>query len=161
MIQRVQTIFLFLSGIAIILMAFFPIAVFTDAAAAETNTKYMIFTIFEVSNEVGPNPFSFWFNLPILIFVAAIAVISITAIFLYKKRPLQMKLTQIGIFLNILLVMGILFFYIDQIEQVTGTMANYQDIGIYLPLISLVFLILANRFIRKDEKMVRSVDRLR
>ncbi|MCF8232689.1 MAG: DUF4293 domain-containing protein [Bacteroidales bacterium] len=161
MIQRVQTIFLFLSGVAIILMAFFPIAVFTDAVSAEANTKYMVFTVFEVSNEVGPDPFSLWFNLPLILLVAAVAVISIATIFLYKNRPLQMKMTQTGIFLNIIMVVGILFFYIDQIEKVTGTMAHYDDIGIYLPLISLVFLILANRFIRKDEKRVRSVDRLR
>ena len=161
MIQRIQTIFLFLSGVAIILMAFFPIASFTDAATTGSTTTYLIFDVFKVSNEAGPDPFPYWFNLPLIIVTAAIAILSLVTIFLYKNRPLQMKLTQTGIFLNIILIVGILFFYVERIEKQTGTMANYEYLGIYLPLISLVFLVLALRFIKKDEKIVRSFDRLR
>lgn len=161
MIQRIQTIFLFLSAAAIVLMAFFPIANFANAATTGSATSYFIFDIFKVSNEAGPDPFSFWFNLPLIIVAAAIALISIVTIFLYKNRPVQMKLTQTGIFLNIILIVGILFFYVERIEKQTDTMANYEYIGIYLPLISLVFLVLALRFIKKDEKMVRSIERLR
>jgi len=161
MIQRVQTLFLFLATVAIILLAFFPIANFTNAATADSNTAYLIFYVFEISNEAGPDPFSFWFILPLIVVSAGVAIISLITVFLYKNRPLQIKLSQTSIFLNVILIVSLLFFYIDRIESETQTMANYEYIGIYLPLISLVFLVLALRFIKKDEKMVRSLDRLR
>lgn len=161
MVQRIQTLFLILSAIALVALAFFPIANFTNAPGVEGATAYYIFTIFEISDGVGGSPFSFWFTLPLIVIPAAIAILSIVAVFLYKNRPEQIRLTQTGIFLNILLVVGILFFYIERIESVTQTTANYEYVGIYLPLISLVFLVLAHRFIRRDEKLVRSIDRLR
>lgn len=161
MIQRIQTVFLVLSAIAIGAMAFFPIANFTNAPGVKGATSYYIFTIFEISDGAGGSPFGFWFTLPLLVIPAAIAVLSIVAVFLYKNRAEQIRLTQTGIFLNILLVVGIMFFYIERIETITQSTASYEYVGIYLPLISLVFLVLAHRFIRRDEKLVRSLDRLR
>jgi len=48
------------------------------------------------------------------------------------------------------------------IEKKINIIPNYLDsIGIYLPLIALVFMVMANRAIKRDEKLVRSADRLR
>jgi len=48
------------------------------------------------------------------------------------------------------------------LESLTMTDADYiREPGIYLPIVSVVFLVLANRFIMKDEKLIRSADRLR
>ncbi|MEA3504551.1 MAG: DUF4293 family protein, partial [Bacteroidota bacterium] len=74
----------------------------------------------------------------------------------------QIKLSQIGIFLNILLIIGILFYYIPAIEDTANVAPDYKGAyGIYTPLISLLGLVLANRFIKKDEKLVNSSERLR
>jgi hypothetical protein len=43
----------------------------------------------------------------------------------------------------------------------TSEAVSEFEIGAYIPIINLLFLFLANRSILKDEKLVRSVDRLR
>jgi len=56
----------------------------------------------------------------------------------------------------------IFFYYVPELEAITETNADYiSEPGIYLSIVSVIFLILANRFIRKDEKLIRSADRLR
>jgi ABC-type polysaccharide transport system permease subunit len=58
--------------------------------------------------------------------------------------------------------MGIFFFYIPMIEKKISIVPDYSKaFGIYLPLVALVFLIMANRAIKRDDKLVRSADRLR
>ena len=84
------------------------------------------------------------------------------SIFLYKDRITQMKIVRIAILLQIILIALIFFVYAKIIETNLAASPDYLDeTGIYFTLISLVFLILANRSIMKDEKLVRSADRLR
>jgi uncharacterized oligopeptide transporter (OPT) family protein len=64
--------------------------------------------------------------------------------------------------LNIAFILAVLFIYIPLVERKTGIKPDYAGgIGIYLPIVSLMFLVLANRAIKRDEKLVRSSDRLR
>ena len=73
-----------------------------------------------------------------------------------------MKVVRFAIFLEIVMVALIFFVYAKIIETNLFASPDYlEEAGIYFPLISLIFLILANRSIMKDEKLVRSVDRLR
>jgi hypothetical protein len=73
-----------------------------------------------------------------------------------------MKVVRIAILLQIVLIALIFFVYAKIIETNLSASPDYLDeTGIYFTLVSLVFLILANRSIMKDEKLVRSVDRLR
>jgi hypothetical protein len=68
----------------------------------------------------------------------------------------------LAILLDIVLIALVFFVYASIIERNLLASPDYLDeAGIYFPLISLIFLILASRFIMKDEKLVRSVDRLR
>jgi len=91
-----------------------------------------------------------------------VAVLSVVCIFLYKNRVLQMKIVRLTILLNIVIIGLIFLVYAKIIETNLLTSPDYLDeAGIYFTLISLVFLILANRSIMKDEKLVRSADRLR
>jgi hypothetical protein len=62
---------------------------------------------------------------------------------------------------NIVLVMVIFFFYATKIKTLTMTEPEYNYTGMVLPLVSILFLILANQGIRKDEALVKSADRLR
>jgi len=64
-----------------------------------------------------------------------------------------------GIFLNIILVAGV---FLNYPKLFIDTKIDIEPgLGTYFPLISLVFLVLAYRFILKDEKLVKSADRLR
>lgn len=101
-------------------------------------------------------------TVPLIVITILTAILTLAIIFLYKKRTLQLKILRFGIMLFIVLILLILFFYVPEIEELTKVDADYtSEIGIYFPLISLVFMILANRFINKDEKLIRATDRLR
>ena len=94
-----------------------------------------------------------------------ISLLALTTIFLYKKRQLQIKLCK----LNLLLVtiqIAALVLYIDVAKEgISPTSPNDVLIGVklgtFIPLISFILLYLATRFIKKDEDLVRSADRLR
>lgn len=91
-----------------------------------------------------------------LIFVSiAITIISILN---YKKRQLQFVLNRLSIILNFILL-GV---FVYRALIVSGeTLVSEKGIGVFLPIISIVFLVLANKAIKRDEDLVKSVDRLR
>jgi hypothetical protein len=69
---------------------------------------------------------------------------------------------RLGLFTDVILIGLVFFVYAGIVENKLGASLNYLDeAGIYFPLIVMLFLILANRFIVRDERLVRSVDRLR
>lgn len=85
-------------------------------------------------------------------------LVALVSIFLFKNRGLQMRLALLTIVLSILLfvVAGLLVMTEQQ-----GTAEYEESFGVALPILALIFGILANRFIQKDDKLVRSMDRLR
>ena len=95
--------------------------------------------------------------LPIFILLI---LISFGAIALFKKRPLQSRLCLLGIVLCIALVV-LEDHQVDVIKASPLYSSGSWMPGIALPIIIIVPLILAMRGIRKDQKLVRSLDRLR
>ncbi len=88
-------------------------------------------------------------------------VVSFVAIFLFKNRPLQAKLAGTAMIISILLMALVVFatkMTIDQAPE--GSSANFNA-GIGMPLLALALNWFATRAIRKDEALVRSMDRLR
>jgi len=158
MLQRIQSVFLLLAFLAAVTLFFIPLA----GIYAPTATYK--FYIYEFKNMVPGEPslFTFMTTFPLLLLNLLVAVLSVVCIFLYKNRVLQMKIVRLTILLNIVIIGLIFLVYAKIIETNLLTSPDYLDeAGIYFTLISLVFLILANRSIMKDEKLVRSADRLR
>ncbi len=90
-----------------------------------------------------------------------IALLALYSIFQFKKRMLQIKLGAFNAFLMMIFV-GLATWLIFEGEKSLGEGAKATfGIGYFLPLGALLFNSLANRFIRKDENLVRSVDRIR
>lgn len=86
------------------------------------------------------------------------AALSLISIFMYKNRQSQFVLGRLNILLNFIL----LGFFVYQSLNVSGeTNVSEKGIGVVLPILSIVLLALANRAIKKDEDLVKSVDRLR
>ncbi|WP_298550946.1 DUF4293 domain-containing protein [uncultured Algibacter sp.] len=86
------------------------------------------------------------------------AFFSMVAIFRYKNRKSQFMLGRLNIILNFIL----LGFFVYQSLNVSGeTAVSKKGIGMLLPIVSIVLLALANKAIKKDEELVKSVDRLR
>lgn len=91
-----------------------------------------------------------------LIFGAiALTIISILS---FKKRQLQFVLNRLTILTNLVLL-GV--FVYRSLTLSGESLLSEKGIGVLLPIISIVFLVLANKAIKKDEDLVKSVDRLR
>jgi hypothetical protein len=158
MIQRIQSVFLFIAALAGVLLFFFPVATFYDEL--QGNYRFLITGI----ESMDPSPkmqFSFWFTSPLWIIDSASVIMSVVILVLYKNRIMQLRLVAFNILFNILLIILIFLFYTNKIQEYTHIEASYRQAGIFFPLISLLFLVLANRSIRKDEAKVRAADRLR
>ena len=184
MIQRVQSIFLLLVALCMGLMLAFDIwqkndvsngevveldAFFLthfkmqgveDAAEIETGDAVPGDTeiVIPEQAEVVIEQKAAWY---IAILAGIAAVVAIYSIFRYDNRLLQMKLAA----LNSLLIGGTLLACILLVNQgqemlTTGSEGAYRT-GLYMPAAALLFNMLANRFIRKDEALVRSSDRFR
>ena len=93
------------------------------------------------------------------ILAIAAATVAIIEIGKFENRLLQLKLGA----LNSLLMAGALgsavYFAIQQIKL--NQIAGQYEFGMWLPAIAMVSNLIANRFIRRDEKLVRDADRIR
>lgn len=151
MIQRIQSIYLLISFITSALLLFLPLSEYT--IAGET---YKLFVGgINPSLESSPNT---W---PLLVLTALVGILSIYCIFQYKNRSFQLKINTAAMFLNLFLVVAI-FYYSDQMLKIENTSAEFKNLfATYLPVISVLAIILANRGIRKDENLLKKSDRLR
>ena len=91
------------------------------------------------------------------VFFLISALLAIVSIFKYKKRQLQFVLGRIIILINLFLL-GILIYLSLTIP---GEASSEKGIGMFIPIVVIVFAVLANKAIKKDEDLVKSVDRLR
>ncbi|HSW67772.1 MAG TPA: DUF4293 domain-containing protein [Bacteroidales bacterium] len=150
MIQRIQTVFLFIAVVAIGVMFFMPLADFFG------DDFYFRLYINKVSDDtvVEVN------TIPLIAISAVMFVLPLVAIFMYKKLWLQMRLVRFAILLNLAMIIMLYFGYTDVIAKQASVSVSYQA-GVYFPLVSLVFLVLAMRFIVKDDKLLRNAGRLR
>jgi len=136
MLQRIQTLYLLMAaGISVGLIFMFPIWETTGGSKVYAYNELLYLMLFLGSG-----------------------ALSILSIFMFKNRKLQFVLGRLNIISNFFL----LGFFVYQSLNVSGeTLVSEKGIGMFLPIISIVFLVLANKAIKKDEDLVKSVDRLR
>ncbi len=157
MLQRIQSLYLLLASIMMAMLLFFPIADFWG------NISYQLsaFSFGDISPEAS-SPFSSGFTIPVLVFVIALSTLPLLAIFMYRKRRHQMKMVRVIMALLIAFLILVFFYYIPTIENQIALEADYVTAkGMFFPVASIVFLTFALRGIRKDEKLVKSMDRIR
>lgn len=157
MIQRVQSIFLALAAIAMFAMMFSPVWGKADAEGTQLvvlNTKTLIHSQGE---EVLQQSSTIY--LTVLAFLSA--AVAIGSLFSYKNRLTQMKLNVLNSLLLLATVALIAFNTHNAQKLFDPQYIGRFKIGFYLPIVALFFNSIANRFIRKDEKLIKSVDRLR
>lgn len=145
MIQRIQTIFLFLTAIVFGSLFKVPFAI-SDKPSAQ----YLSDQVYDVTDH------------PVLMVLTMLgALIALISIFLFRKRKVQLKFGYLIIVMAILLpVVAFLLFTRTSVDVDPSVNVNDQA-GMFLPLIAIIFAGLANHFIKKDEKLVKSMDRLR
>ncbi len=99
-------------------------------------------------------------GLPSLVSVVCIVLVLVGAfsLFSYKNRKRQLMLNTISLFINALLI-ALLIFWLQNLSG--GIQFPEKGIEPIFPSIAVLCLFIANIYIRKDEKLVKSVDRLR
>lgn len=137
MLQRIQTIYLLLAFVVTGILPFFiPLWTMTDGKVYFFMQNQVYVVLFGLST-----------------------TLSLLSIISYKKRQNQFVIGRLNIILNLIL----LGLFVYRSLNVSGeTLAvSEKGIGMFLPIVAIVLLVLANKAIKKDEDLVKSVDRLR
>lgn len=148
MIQRIQTLFLFLAILLLGSLFFLPLAEFY----APGHDYILFWNRIESGGEV-----LMWLY-ALAVLIAIIPVILLVTLFLYKKRRIQLRLCVYAIILSVAL--SGFFAYHILMMKTEGLLVAYQ-ITLTFPLIAAVLIWLAFVYIRKDDVLVRSLNRLR
>jgi hypothetical protein len=141
MIQRVQSIWLLLAAVGA--FAGFSLPFFSGNIIEPDKAK--TFQHLVATNNIG-----------ILLLTGLVGALALVALFLYKNRPLQLRLSFAGCILS---VINIILYYLQTQKFVAGE-GSYNITAIVTLLVP-VFFLLAARGISKDQKLVKSLDRLR
>ncbi len=144
MIQRIQSLYLFIGAI-ISLGLTFVFSLWENVV----NVEYYVMNLL-VEKEITIK------IIPILFILSGL--MSLVSIFLFKKRKDQFVINRLNILINLILL-GVLIY---NLLTLSGEMqVSEKGIGLGLPIIVIVLLVIANKAIKKDEDLVKSVDRLR
>ena len=141
MLQRMQSVWLLLAGICAFLTIRFSFYSGNIVIPGQAAT-------FQYLNAT--------FNIWILIVTIALVCIALIDIFLYKNRKLQGRLAFLGILLSLLNI----FLYLKEIHRFVENQGSHTITSVFVFMIP-VFFFLAMRGIYKDQKLVKSLDRLR
>ena len=137
MIQRIQTLYLLLAFVTTsILLFFIPLWILKDGKEFYF-MQSQVYTI-------------------VLGLSTALTLLSVVS---YKKRQNQFVIGRLNIILNLILL-GLFVYRSLNLSGETLAVSE-KGIGMFLPVLAIVFLVLANKAIKKDEDLVKSVDRLR
>ena len=137
MLQRIQTIYLLL-------------------ALLTTGVLPFVFPLWKESTGLD---YYFMKNTLYTAFFGLSTTLSLLSIISFKKRQNQFVLGRLNIILNLILL-G-LFVYRSLNLSGEAVTVSEKGIGMFLPIVAIVLLVFANRAIKKDEDLVKSVDRLR
>lgn len=157
MIQRIQTVWLLVAAITLLGLFVFPYVSFIDLVGL--GKQIYVTGIYSSNNNELVRESS---SVILAIYAGIVAIIPLLIIFLYKNRKRQVLLISIEIVLIILL--GIWMWSaahttLGAINQ--RVQAGNIGVGFFLLPVAVIFLGMAVRSIRKDEKLIKSADRLR
>ena len=155
MIQRIQTIFLLLAALSmgslfINGMSFFSLEG-TAVDLQNEKQSMLVDGVFDIGDHI------------LLVGICGVIILlSIIAIFQFSNRKRQVKITRISLVLNIVLLILITILFLQDFNKlVSREYVMNGEYGLLSPVLSIIFVLLAIRFIKKDDKLVKSMDRLR
>jgi len=145
MIQRIQTIFLLLAALSFGALFMLPMA-----TSSVSTAHFMADQVYGIQDHLA------------LLSIAIFAIgVSVLAIVLFKNRKLQRKLVHLIIVLAV--VMSVTSYFLLKMDMGDSilTAGLHMQPGMFLPFLGILFSLLAGYYIGKDEKLVKSMDRLR
>lgn len=157
MIQRIQSVFLALAGIGILLLFYIPLWTKATPQGDQEATLYLWkFVHTQAGKEVSSELIYYFVPLAL-----ASAALSFGSLFSYTNRLKQIKLNAINSLVLMVLTLWSVYHVITQYEKLFLPEQRGHYYGFFVIIACMFFITLANRFIRRDEKLVRSADRLR
>ena len=130
-------------------------SLYMAASAIATGVLPFVFELWTDKNNVDV---FFTTSVVYISFFVVSTVLAVFSILNFKKRQNQFVLNRLNMIFNFILL-G--FFVYCSLNLSGETFVSEKGIGMFLPAISIVLLVLANKAIKKDEDLVKSVDRLR
>ncbi len=180
MIQRIQSLWLVLAACCLALCFMTPVARYALDLPTTQQTVNAELDLLAKSNpdmlgqyQDGEAAFDFgqresgFQSWPLVVLAALTAVFAVVCIFLYANRVRQMRMVAVVFLLNVAYVFMLFFWAVDAYGKTLMQYFHSNDldvtwyIGAYAPIVSLIFLVLAHRGIKRDEAKVRAADRLR
>ena len=156
MIQRIQTVYLFFSGLLMLVPLFLPVLAFVvpDLGAVYEMGSAGV----ESPNGDAELIYPTW---ALFILNILIVLLSYIAIFLYNKRTLQMRMTMF----NLILKAGFYALLVFYVLEFQGALEAVSEISvrawIAAPLVAMILDYLAHRGIAIDDRTIKYMDRLR
>ncbi|MDB5132300.1 MAG: hypothetical protein JWR02_2049 [Mucilaginibacter sp.] len=155
MLQRIQSIYLLLACLALYALFLFPFAhnVYIDGKPC----TIMVTGVFEDINGTRAHT---QFFVALTVATVIIGLVPLAIIFFYKNRKQQIALCYSAI----LVIIGYSFWLSQAVKAVMGSTqldTHNWGIGLFLTTISLLFIVFALKAVQRDEKLVKSADRLR
>ncbi len=145
MIQRIQSIFLILAAGTFGSLFMLPLA-----TSDQPSARFLSDSVYDITDH------------PVLLILTILGIlVSLAALFMFRNRRLQAKLGYMVIVVAILLPVVAFLLFTNQASTMDSAVQVYDQAGMFLPLGSILFGALANYYIRKDDRLVQSMDRLR
>lgn len=148
MIQRIQTVFLFLAVVGLMVQILFPVL---SASPVTSEGFYQDGLLFIRENTIA-------FSL-----LTLSVVLALLAIFLFKNLKLQQQIILSAIALLLVSSIVSVMVFSDTTRSISSTQQAVlsPQPGLFMPLSCLILLILAFRYVKKDQRIIKSMDRLR
>lgn len=150
MIQRIQSVYLFIAGIIVLAMYKIPVAEFSNGELI-----YKLFACHILDPTTG-TPF---INVvPMAVLPILSMFLSLFAIFKFNNRSFQIKLGKMNMLVLIVLIAVQVIYYF----RIQGLMSNGKPgFSAIIPLVAILLIFMANKAIKKDDNLVKSADRIR
>lgn len=157
MIQRIQTVWLLLATVVILGLFMFPYLNYIDLVGL--GKKLFVTGEYSAVNNESVKQNNFLLQ---TIATVVVALAPLAAIFQFKNRKFQLKLIYLSILLIVLMGTWMYFTSVSTLDLISQNFgANNIGVGFFLLPIAIIFLAMAIGGIRKDEKLIKSADRLR
>lgn len=147
MLQRIQTIYLLLGAGFLSGAASLPIM---NSSAPVTASTLFADGIFQASDKS-------W----LLVLFFLVGLLLLVAVFLFRNRKTQALLVKMGMVLTLVSLAAAAYLLNAERSLLPEQGMLHIGVGAFLPLAGIIVQALALRHIQKDDKLVRSMDRLR
>ncbi len=148
MIQRKQSVFLLLAALASFVCLMLPVGVFHPEGVGVDSVMYNLFIL-------DGNGVASYVSSPLFVVLLLGSLMSLVTVFLYRNRRLQMKMCSFNVLIHVIWYAA--FFVLAYSNAGTFSFRNAS----ILPLVSMIFIIMARHGVKADEALVRAADRIR